>query len=67
LLLELRVWIGLLIAEILSVFGLAFIYVVGGSLLNDDLSVRSFIVGGYLSLLHVLFFAAFGALSLQGT
>lgn len=47
-----RVWIGLLFAEIFSILGLAFIYVIGGSLLNDELSVPSFMAHFYFSLTH---------------
>jgi hypothetical protein len=62
----LRVWIGLLIAEIFSILGLAFLYVVGGALLNDELTVRSFLAKGYFSLLHASVFAFFGALVFAG-
>jgi hypothetical protein len=53
----LRVWIGLLIAEIFSLLGLAFLYVVGGFLLNDELTVRTFLAKGYFSLSHASVFA----------
>ena len=61
-----RVWIGLLLAELFSILGLAFIYVVGGSLLNDALSVSSFLVHGYFGLAHILAFASFSAPVLVG-
>ena len=61
-----KIWIGLLLAEIFSLIGLVFMYVVGGSLLNDALSVPTFLSHFYFSLLHALAFALFSAAVLAG-
>ena len=61
-----RVWIGLLFAEIFSILGLAFVYVIGGSLLNDELSVSSFMVHSYFSLTHAFAVALLSGLVFGG-
>ncbi len=61
-----RVWVGLLFSEIFSILGLAFIYVVGGSLLNDELNVSSFMVHFYFSLIHAYAVALLGGLVFGG-
>ena len=65
----LRIWIGLVIAEILSIAGLACLYVIGGSLLNDELTVRSFLsffATGYFNLFHASSFAFFSVMVFAG-
>src|SRR2546427_6169182 len=61
-----KIWIGLFLAEIFSLIGFAFIYVVGGSLLNDALSIPTFLSHFYFSLQHALAFAFFSAPVLAG-
>ena len=61
-----KLWFGLLVAEIVSVLGLSFVFVVGAALLNDEITFRSFFVHGYLSLAHASMLAFFGALVFAG-
>jgi hypothetical protein len=61
-----QIWIGLFLAELFSILGLGFLYVVGGSLLNDALSVSTFLIHFFFSLQHALVLALFSAPVLAG-
>jgi hypothetical protein len=39
-----KVWMCFLVAECLTILELGFIYVIGGSLLQDEVSLRNFVV-----------------------
>jgi hypothetical protein len=61
-----KIWIGLFLAELFSILSFGFIYVVGGSLLNDALSVSNFLARFFFSLQHALALAFFTAPVLAG-
>jgi hypothetical protein len=61
-----KIWIGLCLAELFSILGIGFLYVVSGSLLNDALSVSTFLVHFFFSLQHALVLAFFSASVLAG-